>query len=1328
VIDRSHLPLSYAQERLWFLEQLGIGRATYNIPAAVRLEGHLDIGALERSIGEVIRRHESVRTRFAEQDGRGIQVIDAPGEFRLEVVDLSGLGEAEREAEALRLACEDAARPFDLAAGPLLRAKLLRLGAAEHIGLLNMHHIVSDGWSQGVLIREVATLYVAYAEGRPSPLAELPVQYADYALWQREWLQGEALARQVDYWRERLSGAPAALDLPTDRVRPAVPSFRGAVLPFRLSGELSSGLNDLSRREGCTLYMVLLAAFSVVLGRYSGQEDIVVGSPIAGRRRAELEGLIGFFVNTLVMRTDLSGDPSFRGLLGRVKKAALGAYAHQDLPFEKLVEDLQPVRDLSRQPLFQVVFALQNVPQETLELPGLRLSRAGGSAVTSKFDLSLHVFEGGSGLHCLVEYATDLFDGSTIERLIGHYRTLLEGIVAAPERRVSELPLLSAAERHRQVVEWNAMAAEYPREKCVHELFAGQAARAPEAIAVVFDDRQLSYGELDRRSNQVAHHLRALGVGPESVVGLCVERSLEMVVGLLAILKAGGAYLPLDPSYPADRLAYMLTDARCLVVVTQGALVERVPAPATQVVRLDADWAEIARQPVSAPASGAGPDTLAYVIYTSGSTGQAKGTLINHGCVTRLFAASEAWFGFGRHDVWTLFHSYAFDFSVWELWGALLYGGRLVVVSYWVSRTPEAFHELLGREDVTVLNQTPSAFGQLIRLDALSDRALGLRVVIFGGEALNFGELRPWLERYGEERPRLVNMYGITETTVHVTYRPVRIADVERVGVSGIGRPLPDLQVYVLDGLLEPLPIGVLGELYVGGAGVARGYLGRVGLTAERFVPSPFGNGDRLYRTGDVVRYLADGNLEFVGRVDRQVKIRGYRIEVGEIEATLLSHGGVDQAVVVAREDAPGDKRLVGYVVGVSGAVDASALRAHVQRSLPDYMVPSAFVALDALPLTANGKVDRKALPAPEGHPEVGQYVAPRTPSEEVLIGIWCEVLRLERVGVHDNFFALGGHSLLGTRIIARLRDMLGVELPLRALFEAPTVEGMAERIEEVAGAGSVGQKQLGNTRIVLRSDPISSHAICFFPTVIGFGTHHSALANAITTPGAIYTCRLLGTTEGETPLSRIYDIAAHCRTQVVKPDEHEQWSLVGWSFGGLLAYEAARQMIAASIPVRGLILIDSFLPPTINVGESEPIREFAMHLLGIREISNIWSTMSDDESGALAALAQVYHECFEIPYYSLDLGALFRTYKANMCALQAYQPEPYPGQLIEIVTENSLVRLRNLPTAPRLAPAFSRRTITMPGDHYAIMSTDRIGELAAIIDNLLGESISHAI
>ena len=1053
--ENAELPLSYAQQRLWFLDQLQPNSALYNIPIALRLVGTLNQAALAQSLEEIIHRHEALRTNLMTVDGKPRQIIQTVTNWTVSVVNFRHLSTSAQEIAAQKLAQEQVIEPFDLAKQALVRATLVLLSKTEHLLLVCMHHIVSDGWSMGVFVQELAALYNAYSQGLPSPLAPLPIQYADFAIWQRNWLVEDVLQSQLSYWQQQLKDAPALLLLPTDRPRPAVQTFVGAYQDFALSVELTQGLMQLSQQQDCTLFMTLLAAFDVLLYRYTGTEDILVGSPIANRDRSEIEGLIGFFVNTLVMRSNLSENPSFAELLTRVRSMALSAYAHQNLPLEMLVEALQPERDLSHTPLFQVMFALQNPYLSEVELSGLSISSLPIEGATAKFDLTLAMENTGNGLIGVWEYNTDLFDASTIERMTGHFLTLLSSIVANPLEQISQLPLLTEPEKQQLLIEWNHTQVDYPVDQCIHQLFEQQVRRTPDAVAVVFEEQQLTYHELNCRANQLAHYLQSLGVGADVLVGICVERSWEMIVGLLGILKAGGAYVPLDPEYPPERLSFILTDTQVKVLLTQQQLVNKLPAHTAQLVCLDTDLEKITQNSNSNPVNTATSPNLAYVIYTSGSTGQPKGVLVNHHHVTRLFAATNSWYKFNSQDVWTMFHSYAFDFSVWEIWGALLYGGRLVVVPYLLTRSPESFYKLLSQEQVTILNQTPSAFRQLIQAEqSIGMSNLNLRLVIFGGEALELESLQPWFERHGDQKPQLVNMYGITETTVHVTYRPLSLDDLNRTA-SVIGRPIPDLQVYVLDQHLQPVPIGVPGEMYVGGEGVTRGYLHRDELTGQRFISNPFQRskgGERLYRTGDLARYLPNGELEYLGRIDQQVKIRGFRIELGEIEGLLAQHPAVWESVVVVREDEPGDKRLVAYVVPqVAQAPTTAELRSFLKEKLPDYMIPNAIVILESLPLTSNGKIDRRSLPVPESRAGIEEsLVAPRTPVEEKLAQIWAKVLRVEQVGIHDNFFELGGHSLLATQLVSRIRTSFKVELPLRSLFAAPTVAELAPLIQQL--------------------------------------------------------------------------------------------------------------------------------------------------------------------------------------------------------------------------------------------------------------------------------------
>ncbi len=1053
------LPLSFAQQRLWFIDQLEPESPAYNMPMPLRLAGRLDRSALERSLAAVVARHEALRTRFPAVAGRPVQVIDPPPAPGIPLVDLRALPAGRRRREVAELDRQYATRPFDLPRGPLLRAALLHEEDDAWTALFCLHHIVSDGWSLGVLVREISALYRAFARGEEAELPELPVQYADFAVWQRAWLAGEALDGLVEHWRGRLAGAPALLELPLDRPRPPVQGVAGAMRPLSLPAELAAGLRAVARREVATPFMVLMAGFQALLARLSGQLDVVVGTPIAGRTHREVEGLIGFFVNTLALRGDLGGDPPFDEIVRRARAAALDAYAHQELPFERLVEELAPERSLAHAPIFQVVMALQNAPGGPLELPDLLLEPLAAARDAVQFDWTLDLTEAADGILGILQYRTDLFDGASVERALAQLATLLAGAAADPGRRLAELPLLSAGERHQLLTEWSGgRETAPPAGDLVHELFAAQAARTPEASAVLGGGRELSYADLDRRSSQLARHLRALGVGPEERVAVQVERSPEMLVALLGVLKAGGAYVPLDPAYPAERLAYLREDCGARVVLTQerleGRLAAGVGAAAAQTVRLDADWPRISRRSTRLLARAASAGNAAYVIYTSGSTGCPKGTVITHRSLVSYSQGLAAWLGLGAGDRFLQFASLSFDVSVEEIFPALLAGAAVVLRDPAELATGEGLRRAIDEEGVTVV-ELPTAFWHewVYGLERSGEQLPeSLRWTLVGGETMLPERLAAWRRLDAD----LVHVFGLTEVTVTSTLHRA-----ERTAVSAllpIGRPFGENRAYVLDGSMRPAPAGVAGELYLGGSGVAREYLGRPELTAERFVPSPYGDpGERLFRTGDLARWLADGNLEFLGRRDRQVKVRGFRIEPGEVEAALAALPGVREALVAARRYGPGDDRLVAYLVADGEVAAPGELQALLGRSLPHYMVPSYFVTLDAFPLSPNGKVDHRALPAPEEAwlgPEAG-YVAPRNPLEEVLAGIWSDVLQVERVGVDDSFFALGGHSLLATQLASRVRDAFGVELPLRTVFEQPTVAGVAGVVAELQRSGA---------------------------------------------------------------------------------------------------------------------------------------------------------------------------------------------------------------------------------------------------------------------------------
>ncbi|MGH7824891.1 MAG: amino acid adenylation domain-containing protein, partial [Candidatus Binatia bacterium] len=1101
-------PLSFAQQRLWFLAQLEPSTPVYNIAAAFRLAGALNLAALEQSLNEIVLRHEALRTSFSVVDGQPMQMIAATLSLTVPVVDLSCRAEADRESEAMRLASEEARRPFDLSRLPLLRARLLRLSEAEHILLITMHHIVSDGWSLQVLFRELSALYRAFYQGNPSPLASLPIQYADFAVWQRDWLQGQILENQLSYWKQQLNYILPALELPADRPRAGMQSYRGARQSWVLPKDLSEKLKTLSRKEGVTLFMTLLAAFQILLYRYTGEADICVGTPIANRNRPEIEGLIGFFVNTLVLRSNLSGNPTFLELLGQVRDVCLGAYEHQDLPFEKLVEELEPQRDLSRNPLFQVMFVLQNAQMTAApRFTGLTVTPLTVDSEAAKFDLTLSMLEEADSLRGSIQYKTDLFDGSTISRMVDHFQTLLTSLVEKPDQRLSDLPVLTAAERTQLLVEWNDTKRNYPQDKCIHEMFEAQVERTPDAVAVVFPstslstpsgsgrEQKLTYRELNRRANQLAHHLRKLGVGPEVLVGICMERSLDMIVGLLGILKAGGAYVPLEPTYPKARLAFMIEDTQAPVLLTQSKLIEQLPertagrklatgldGPETEdrgaiktqspviapqsslrlsdirnptVICLDTDWEAIAEESVENPSSGPAPENLAYAIFTSGSTGTPKGAMNTHRAICNRLLWMQDAYRLSSTDRVLQKTPFSFDVSVWEFFWPLLTGACLVIARPGGHQDSPYLVKLIAEQKITTLHFVPSVLQVFLEQEDL-EACSCLRRVICSGEKLPLELAERFFAHLDAE---LHNLYGPTEAAVDVTFW--RCLPENNYRSVPIGRPIANIRIYLLNSQLQAVPVGVPGELHIGGVGLARGYLNAPDLTAEKFIPNHFSDerGARLYKTGDLARYLPDGNIEFLGRIDHQVKIRGVRIEPGEIEATLRQHSSVRQAVVLVRDDVPGDKRLVAYVVAKQKlAVSAAEMRMFLKEKVPEQMLPSAIVIIDALPLSPNGKIDRRALPPPDGiGPELEKtFVSPRTPREEALAAMWVEVLRVDRVGIHDNFFDLGGHSLLATQLAARIRGAFGLESPLRSLFEASTLAGLAERIES-AREGKVG-------------------------------------------------------------------------------------------------------------------------------------------------------------------------------------------------------------------------------------------------------------------------------
>ena len=1321
------LPLSFAQQRLWFVQQLSPDNDSYNMLEALRLDGALNIVALEQSLNELVRRHEILRTTFPTVDGKPIQKIAPATTLNLSIHDLQGLSADEQTAQIRQIAESQASAPFNLAFGPLVQFTLLQLSLKEYVLLLKMHHIIYDGWSLNIFFGELSQLYAAFTQGLPNSLPELSIQYADFAFWQRQWLTGEVLERQVNYWQKQLAGVPPVVELPTDKPRPPIQTFQGAAKSIVLDRELTQRLQHLSQQSDATLFMTLLAAFLVLISRYTGQPDIIVGSPIANRNSPQIEQLMGFFANTLALRGNLSNNPSFAEFLAQVRQTTLSAYAHQDLPFEMLVEKLQPERDLSRNPLVQVMFSLQNAPQSSGNLSGLNIQNMPLSiGVRARFDLEVNYWEVPGGLEGVWCYKTDLLEAATITRLAQHFQTLLQAIVANPQTRISELPLLSPAQRHQLLVEWNDTQTDYCHDKCIHQLFEEQVERNPDAVAVVFKDEQLTYYELNYRANQLAHYLRSLGVGADELVGICLERSINMIVGLLGILKAGRAYVPLDPEYPQERLSFMLRDAQISVLLTQQSFVNKLPNHTAQVVCLDSDAHLIEECSQDNAITYVQSTNLAYVMYTSGSTGQPKGVEVVHRGVNRLlFGANYVYLD--ATQTFLQLAPISFDASTFEIWGALVHGAKFVLFPATIP-TSQNLRQEIDKHGITILWLTAALFNSIIDDD--SQALSGIKQLLIGGEALSISHVRKALEHL--PFTQIINGYGPTESTTFTCCYPIpRQIDANRESIP-IGCPISNTQVYILDPYLQPVPIGVPGELHIGGAGLARGYLNRPELTDEKFIPKPFdAGGSRLYKTGDLARYLPDGNIEYLGRIDNQVKIRGFRIELGEIEAVLSQHKDVQVACVIVREDSPGEKRLVAYVVPQKQVtLTISELRQFLANKLPGYMIPNAFVILESLPLTPNGKVDRHALKAPSQSSDSDKFIEARNKLELKLVQIWSKILRVDKIGVHDNFFDLGGHSLLASYLMAQIKQEFSKDIPLTTLFQNPTIEQLATIIQKDSVYFN------SSCLVAIQSHGTNPPFFCV-PGAGGRPFYFYHLGRYLGEEQPLYSFEndlyeKLGS------ITRIEDIASIyiAAMQTVQPQG--PYFLGGHSYGGNVAFEMAQQLHKQGQKVALLAIIDSSAP---TYKDKQMLIDYLNwdHARWLAEVSKgleIYLDKNVDISyEALRCLSVEEQLKYVLNYFKLanmlppnaeitQLTNIVQAYKTSCLCLVDYVPkELYPDTLTVLRANEDLPEDPNSELASEASADFSlgwSEFSTEPvdihcvlGNHVSIMAEPHVQVLA---------------
>ncbi len=1308
--DSFVLPTSFAQESLWFIDQLIPGNSLYNIPTAARVLGELDVAVLERSFAEIVRRHEVLRTTLRAIDGLPMQVIAPAGNVMLEFADLSALEPNQRALEEQRLITLEGAEPFDLARGPLMRAKLVRAAKNEHVLITTRHHIVTDDWSEVLFMQELVTSYQAYVDGREPVLPELTIQYADFAQWQREHLQGEVRESHIAYWRKNLADVPD-LQLPTDRRRPLAPSYAAGTESIELRTHLATSLKALAKQEGVTLFTVLLAAFKVLLSRYSGQEDVTVGSPFAHRNRTETENLLGYFINPTALRTKLDGDPTFRETVRRVRDTALGAHQHQDVPFEMLVKELATERNPGRNPLFQTMFVMVNARPKTYSSRDLTIVPIELEEQTARFDLTLYLFSSAEEIRGSLIYSVDLFDPATIRRMAKHFCALVSGIVANPDARISELPLLTQEEREQILVEWNRTQTEFPSGASIDQLFEEQAGKTPNAIAIESGDTQWSYEDLNQRANQLAQILRQTGIGAETFVGLFLDRSPELFAGMLAILKVGGAYVPIDPGYPAERRTVMLEQVT--IVITAKRYSSSVSAGSARVIYIEdiaVTSASISAPPIETPSPPSQGNSIAYVIYTSGSTGKPKGVMVPHRGVVRLFRGSN-FLSIRASDVIAQTLNPCFDASVQEIWGALLHGARLVILDNEVLLSPPRFKQALQDYNITAWMTTTALFN--LMANEVPEAFAKLNYVVFGGEAADPQSVSRVL-RCGAPA-HLFNAYGPTEASVVTTCLDIKHLEEDAISVS-IGRPISNTTIYLLDRFKAPVPIGVVGELYIGGPGVARGYVKAPELTAERFVADPFSNesGVRLYRTGDLARWLPDGTIEFIGRTDHQVKIRGFRIELGEIEAVLNQHPAVKHAAVQLRER-NGEKRLLAYAAGDLSQLNEESLRDFLKQKLPDYMVPSAIVTLEKLPVDSNGKIDRRNLPEPLRADQGRVAVAPRDALEAHLVGIWEKILESSAIGVTDNFFQLGGHSLLAVRIFSEIERTLARKLPLSTLFKAPTVEALADVLRR--------QEREKECSALVAIQPLGARPP-FFNVHDGYGSaiYYGLLAGCLGSEQPFYGFLARNKDGGVLRQTSIETIAKYYIDEILQVQPVGPYYLGGFCLGGVIAFEMAQQLYAVGEEVALLALFDTNNPATPRRRHTlvERLRRHAVLTKNTSLRQKMGTTASRVKRHANKWRERILNRASsERPapneIFGREIEAILNR------AQQAYTPQCYPGKLTLILPENDLEGYELRPDRGWTELAEGGIEIHyIPGGHGSMFKQPSVGYLADVVQTCL--------